>query len=528
MKRNFLQKTVAGVLAGVMVLSFAACNGNSGEKNNSGQQNTANAGDKLFAPGTEISFVIGSHESWPYREDWKLWQYFQEATGATFNIQAIPNSDIDTKVNLMMSSPETLPDLLHILNKHLVDNHALSGAFVSLTANMDEKMPNFKKFLDTLPEEQRTEALAQRKSGDGEVYFAPVFGTETVQNLRTWMYRKDIFEKNNLTVPTNLSELYDVATKLKGIYPESYPLCFRTGLRQIDVMGPMWKNDFCSGFYYDYQTEKWCYGATEDTMKEIIAFFHKMSNAKLVPPDFLTINDKSWEELVSTDRGFIMPEYLVRIDFFNNIGRKTNPEYTWAAMTPPKGDGATGQARIAKYNLDPTGYLICNTGKQDRIDNAFKLLDWMYSDEGSELLSWGKEGETYKVVDGKKKFIVGENETPQEKYGAATYGLYERISVEAFEAVYSEEQVKQGHEVVKYTESRANPTLWLPLNDEEMAIYNQNFDALNTYTEEMLSKFLLQQEPMSKWDDFQQGLKDMGVEELLKMYTGAYNRIMGK
>ena len=91
-------------------------------------------------------------------------------------------------------------------------------------------------------------------------------------------------------------------------------------------------------------------------------------------------------------------------------------------MTPPKGDGVTGQARIAKYNLDPTGYLICNTGKQDRIDNAFKLLDWMYSDEGSELLSWGKEGETYKVVDGKKKFIVGENETPQEKYGAATYG----------------------------------------------------------------------------------------------------------
>ena len=61
-----------------------------------------------------------------------------------------------------------------------------------------------------------------------------------------------------------------------------------------------------------------------------------------------------------------------------------------------------------------------------------------------------------------------------------------------------------------------------------MAIFNQNFDALNTYTEEMLSKFLLQQEPMSKWDDFQQGLKDMGVEELLKMYTGAYNRIMGK
>ena len=523
MRKNKMTRLLAGAMAGAMLLSFAACGKTEDSKP---QQETADG--KLFAPGTEISIVIGSHESWPYRENWKIWQYFQEATGATFKIQAIPNTDMDTKVNLIMSSPEKLPDLLHVINKHMVDSHALSGAFVSLTANMDEKMPYFKKFLETLPEEEREERLAQRRSGDGEVYFAPVFGTETVLNLRTWMYRKDIFEKNGLSVPTDLTELYDVSKKLKEIYPNSYPLCFRNGLQQINVMGPMWRNDFNYSFYYDFKDEKWRYGAAEDTMKDVIAFFHKMSDAQLVPPDFLTINDKSWEELVSTDRGFIMPEYLVRIDFFNNIGRTTKPEYTWAAMAPLKGDGATGQAKIAKYNLDPTGYLICNTGKQDRIDNAFKLLDWMYSDEGSELLSWGKEGETYEVVDGKKKFILGENETAEEKYGASTYGLIQRVEVAAYEAVYSEEQIKQGHEAVKYIEEHANPILWLPLNDAEMKIYDAHFTALDTYTQEMLSKFLLKQEPMSKWDAFQKGLKETGLPELLEMYTNAYARVMGK
>ena len=212
MRKNKMTRLLAGAMAGAMLLSFAACGKTEGSKP---QQEMADG--KLFAPGTEISIVIGSHESWPYRENWKIWQYFQEATGATFKIQAIPNTDMDTKVNLIMSSPEKLPDLLHVINKHMVDSHALSGAFVSLTANMDEKMPYFKKFLDTLDPAVREERLAQRKSGDGEVYFAPVFGTETVLNLRTWMYRKDIFEKNGLSVPTDLTELYDVSKKLKEI-----------------------------------------------------------------------------------------------------------------------------------------------------------------------------------------------------------------------------------------------------------------------------------------------------------------------
>ena len=32
-------------------------------------------------------------------------------------------------------------------------------------------------------------------------------------------------------------------------------------------------------------------------------------------------------------------------------------------MAPPKGDNADGQSKIAKLNLDPTGYVVCNTGK---------------------------------------------------------------------------------------------------------------------------------------------------------------------
>ena len=41
----------------------------------------------------------------------------------------------------------------------------------------------------------------------------------------------------------------------------------------------------------------------------------------------------------------------------------------------------------------------------------------------------------------------------------------------------------------------------------------------------MLSKFLLGTEPMSKWDEFVNGLYDFGVEELISLYENAFDAI---
>ena len=523
---QFCKKTAVILCTILLAAALAACHTNAP---NSGRDPAAASaeGGKLFSEPTEISIVVGSHPSWPYNENWKLWHYFQEATGADFQVQAIPNTELNTKVSLMMASPDTLPDLIYVDNKPMVDQHAMDGALVALTDHMDE-MPYFSAYLASLPESERTEVLAQRKSGDGKVYFAPVTGTNTVANLRTWMYRKDIFEKHSLTPPETMEELYQTAKQLKEIYPSSYPLCFRSGLQQIAVMGPSWKNDFDYGPYYDFQAGAWRYGAQEGAMLEMIQFFRRMHTEGLVPPDFLTITSKSWEELVSTDRGFIMPEYIVRIDFFNLANREQNADYAWAGMLPPKADTPQGQNRIAKLNVDPSGYIICNTGKKGRMQNALRLVDWMYSDEGSLLLSWGKENETYtKDADGKKAYILPHaDDTPQQLYGIMSYGLYQRFDPDASEAAYTEEQNAYGRKAYTYTEDHANPRMWLALNGEEQKVRDTLYDAIINYTDENLSKFLLGQKPVSEWDGFQAGLVEMGVEELLAMYDSAYRRTL--
>lgn len=517
------KRILALLAAAAMAFSLSACS-------NGGDDSSADAGDipdgKLFAPGTEISMTIASHASWPYNENWIAWKYFQEATGAKFNIQAIPGTDFETKLPLMMANAKELTDMIHTWAKSHVDVYATSGAFMSYTDNM-ENMPNMTAFLDSLGEEAKEEMLNQRTSGDGEVYSAPAYGTHRVSNLRTWLYREDVFEKHNLKIPTTYDELYEVAKQLKALYPDSYPICFRNGMGKFEDTTPAWKPNFTYMPYYDYEACEWKMGAQDLLMKEIIEYYIKLAAEGLVPPDFLTIDTKGWEELMSTDRGFITNDYIVRIDHFNTAVRGENPDYTLALMAPPVPNVETGSAKIAKTNLDFAGWTICNTGKKQNIENAFKLVDWMYTQEAVELLSWGKEGETYTVdAEGNKKFILGEDEQVQTKYGVASYGLYQVIDQLAFESTYTQENIDAAIEVQKYVEEKSNPTLWLALDPEEENRAAAILDDLRTYCEEELSKFLLSQQPMSNWDAFQEGLIEMGCEELLEIYTNAYSRMM--
>ncbi len=516
------RRLLALLSAAAMALSLTACAGGNEDENTV-------TGDipegKLYAPGTEISMTIASHASWPYNENWIAWKYFQEATGATFEIQAIPASDIGTKIPLMLANSADLSDMLHTWAKSQVDPYATSGAFVSYSDNM-EKLPNMTAFLDSLGETAKEELMNQRTSGDGKMYSAPSYGTQRVTNLRTWLYRKDIFEKHNLKTPETYDELYQVAKKLKEIYPNSYPICFRSGIGKFEDITPAWKNNFSYMPYYDYETKEWKMGAQDPIMKEMVEFFIKLAKDGLVPPDYITIETKGWEELMSPDRGFITNDYITRIDFFNKAVRGENPGYTLALMAPPVPNVPTGSAKIAKTNLDFAGWTILNTGKKQNIENALKLVDWMYTPEAIELLSWGKEGETYTVnAEGKKEFILGADERVNTRYGIASYGLYQVIDQVAYESTYTKENIDAAIEVQQYIEDNSNPTLWLALNADEESRALAIIDDLTAYCEEELSKFLLSQQPMSEWDNFQKGLIEMGAPELLEIYTTAYNRI---
>jgi putative aldouronate transport system substrate-binding protein len=474
-----------------------------------------------------LDVVVGSHQSWPFDENWLFWAYLRETSGEKINLTVIPDKELSTKISLMMASIYSLPDLIHVQDKAIVDKYTDVGALIAIDDYLDI-MPNYIEFWNSFSEETRNEYLTRRKSADGKTHFPQVYGCDGLGGVRTWLYRKDIFESFNLKVPETLDEVYDAALMLKELYPSSYPVCLRDGLERINMIGPAFKPCFNYGAYYDFPNKKWSYGAAEPTMLEIIKYFIKLRDAGLIPPDYLTINEKQWEELISTDRGFIMPEYLIRVGFFNKPMKEFNPNYTLAPMTPPRANTAEGQNKVENLNIDNTGYVICNTGDSDRIRRAVKFVDRMYSDEAAELLSWGKEGETYETINGKRRYIVDEYNDPSSKYGAFTHGLYQRLDPEAFRSAFFDGLSSIADITNSHIEEKTNPAYWLDLNNEDIKRISGIKADINMYTEEMLSKFLYNTEPLSNWDSFQAKLKELGVEELLEAYDTAYKQVSGQ
>ncbi len=431
------KRIIALVLAAVMVLALCAC----------GTGSNAGTGEKAL-----VKVTIPSHVSWPYQENWKVWEYIREGTGMDLEVTSLPGSDAATKLSLMFSSPELLPDVMAFTYKPESDKYVPQGAVIALD-DMTEHMPNYNAWVDSLTDEQYENIVNVRKSYDGKVYYTPVTGREASENVRSWLYRKDIFEKHNLKVPETFDE-------------------------------------------------------------------------QLLMPNFITIDTTSWQELVSTNRGFILPEFQTRIDFFNSIAQREGIEFNLQAMKPPVANAETGVAKVNRYNIDPCGYVICNIFKDEGIKNAARFLDWFYTDEAIELVSWGKEGETFEIVDGKKQYILGEKGGQvQTLYGFSTYGAFLRMDPEAVASTESEELAATRDVAMEALLPYANPVINLAFNEEEAKKKEELYSAINSYTAEMVTKFILGQEPLSKFDEFKSEIDKMGVDELLKVYDSAYSRV---
>ncbi|MBQ7055115.1 MAG: extracellular solute-binding protein [Oscillospiraceae bacterium] len=515
-----MKKLIALTLAGIMLFALCAC-GSTGTT--SGDVSYDIPEGKQIPDDAVLDITIASHPSWPYQENWAVWNYIRESIGGTLNVNAVPATDFSTKFPLIMAAPDTFPDLIGFQGKPSgFADYCEQGAFMPLD-DYEEFLPDYNKFWDSLPEDEQW-MRNTRRAADGKVYYAPIYGMERATNLRGWLYRKDIFDKHGLKTPETIDELYTVSKKLKELYPDSFPFCMRSGLNNINVIGSSFKPNFRFGAYYDFENEKWCYGVTEsEIMLEIVTFLNKMVNEKLIPADFITINASSWQELVTTDRGFIMPEYQVRIDFFNNIARANNPEYTIAAMMPPKSTNGIGVNMLNKYNNDPMGFGVPNTGDAASIANAMRYLNWFYSDEGCELISWGKEGETYEVVDGKKQYILpNEGDNARLLYGFQTIGADLRVDPESIDASISEEQAATTDFLLEYTYPELDPTSYMQLSSAESQQLSDLNTSVTTMVNENLTKFIIGQRPLTEWDKFQEELAAQPIDEILAIYDNAY------
>ncbi|MEK4979487.1 extracellular solute-binding protein [Bacillus sp. FSL K6-6540] len=496
-------------------LVMSACSGGGSGGNGKTVEPSQAVNEQTGTKEQTFTFLNYSNPSWPYDEQWVVWDYIKEKTGVTLDIQLPSGNLLEDAISLAIAGGE-MPDLMWIQTKDAADKFGQQGALANILDYVD-LMPNFKAWMEKYPTETQNFI-----SADGKMYMTPNAGIGE-SNRRTWMYREDVFKKHGLGTPKTWDELYDVLKELKAEYPESYPLTFRNGLRYF--------YDFGAGFdvaaeveaqkasvMFDAESGEWKYAPVQEEYKTLLTYFNKFYKEGLIPKDFLTIDTKMWQDIVSTDRAFITLDYIGRIDFYNAALRQANSDFSMNFMAPPAGwEG--GPQKNAYTQISEEGFMI--SSKSKKIEDIVKFIDFFYSEEGKQMASWGKEGETYAG----NAFIetYADIADMRKKTGLSTDGTYTWFDFEAHISVSSPELKAAYEEAPKYDSDKK---ISVALTPEEQQILSTKGDSLNSHRDENFAKFIMGTRSFDEWNIFIDEQKKLGYEDILNIYKTAHDRAL--
>ncbi|AWP27719.1 extracellular solute-binding protein [Paenibacillus glucanolyticus] len=471
----------------------------------------AQGGVFKFDEKKTFTMLTESHASWPYDKEWLIWDLIEEYTNATVDVE-VPAGTIGETLSLTIAGGD-LPDLMYMPNYALANRYGSEGALANILDYVD-LMPNFKKWMEQYPEQTQM-ALA----ADGSMYIFPNEGFGQT-NRMVWLYREDIFSKHGLKSPANYDELYDVLKQLKELYPDSYPLSFRGGFQRLLNMAVNF--DTSNKLYYNFESKEWKYGPIEDNFKLLVEYLNKFYKEGFIPPDFLTMDAKAWQDMMSTNRSFMSMDYIGRIDFFNVPLRADNPEFNLANMAPPAGK-LGGKQLNPHLHYVQSGMTVASTSNQ--IEDVMRYMDFFYSEEGRIAASWGKEGVTFTTENGKKKMLPEFVDVSdlRKKTGLATNGTYAWIDYDAHLSLSSQELQAAYGEAEKYD----SPMQPMPaLTHEELETNTTISDSITKRMEQSIANFILGELSLDQWDQYVKQIEDLGLQQLIDIHTTAHQRIL--
>ncbi|MHA6484531.1 extracellular solute-binding protein [Paenibacillus sp. strain BS8-2] len=515
MKKKWSTVMVATLLGSS--IAMGACSGNN-VNNAPGEASTkpeATAAAETKPKEQTFTFLNYSNPSWPYDENWPVWGMIKEKTGVTLDVQLPSGNLLEDAISLAIASGD-MPDLMWIQSKAAADKFGQQGALTNILDYLD-LMPNFKAWTEKYPTE-----LQNFLSADGKLYMTPNQGIGET-NRRIWMYRQDVFNKHNLQAPTTWDEMYTVLKSLKSEYPESYPLSFRFGTRTFQDFGaafnvPAEVEVTKASVFLDQTSGEWKYAPILDEYKTMLTYLNTFYKEELIPKDFLTLDTKMWQDIISTNRAFITLDYIGRIDFFNNALRPDNPEFNFNYMAPPAGS-ADGKQLTAFTQYSEEGFMISSRSKN--IEEVVKYIDFFYSEEGKQLASWGQNG----VTSSGGAFTEKYNDVAdmRKKTGLSTDGTYIWFDYAAHISLSSPELKVAYEESPKYD----GPTrVAVSFTPDEQQILSTKGDSLNSHRDENLAKFIMGTRSLNEWSSFIEEQKKLGYEEIVGIYKSAHERAL--
>ena len=190
-----IKKSLTGVAVAALALTTLAACGSDDDGSSTDDDGGAESADiRVWLNGTDTPQEA---------RDWLKKTFEADNPGSTLTIEQQEWDGLVEKLTTALSSESETPDVVEIGNTQ-APTFTSAGAFSPLTDELDDLGGD-----DLLP------GFVEGATVDGETYAVPYYaGSKYI------FYRKDLFEKSGLEVPTTLDEFVEAAATLKKDNPK--------------------------------------------------------------------------------------------------------------------------------------------------------------------------------------------------------------------------------------------------------------------------------------------------------------------
>lgn len=348
-----------------------------------------------LAADEEVITILAATWS-PYNpEETSVWDELAARTGVRIEWQWAPNSNYDEKVNTVLAST-SIPDVIYGASTSLLLNQE---AIIPLDELLAEKCPNYLALLND------DDYAYLRNVADGKMYFIShiLDFPPAMSNL----IRVDWVKKAGMEMPKTWDEFMaywkwvrDNDANGNGDATDEIPLVLNgTGyvLKLAEWFDIKVNNNYFATTAEGQLVPLYEHEHFDDFLKTMVQLYQE----GILDKEFVSRSDTYKTALDSSVAGSTF-YFAERANLTTTTLRDTDPEATFAFTVPPtfyEGTNGLVEARTKMYTYGAALTTACE--ERGHVDAVMKLFNYIYSEEGSNLMNYGVEGRHHTLVDGK-------------------------------------------------------------------------------------------------------------------------------
>lgn len=456
-----------------------------------------------------------------------IWEWLTEQTGITFEIESYPEEELRTKLPLIMTTPDDMPDIFMGFGFSAADTllYGQNGQLLML----DDYIEEYSTYLKQAFEEVEG-GYGAAVSADGHIYAVPAYNNKI--SVANYHMNSRFLENAGLSTeqPKTLEELYEVFKTIKAtdangdgivgneICLSMQPRMLKTGLLPAVGINCFWPWEGC---LFDAKDDEVFFVPTSDEYKYLLEWLHTCYDEEMLDNEVFTQTTEEYKAKIKNDLIF-----MADAAYFSDPEGATWDGRTGCMMVEPL-TSAVNDEQFWTSGATYQDYFGAISAFTEYPEVCMLLIDYLYSYEASLVSKYGLEGVDY-VVTSEEPFVIDSAKPEEwvEGSGPSCFALPRYIRDEwtqPYDTVMTQERADVNAEFAKFAWQN-----YIKVTTEESDRINVLSTDLGLYCDDYWVGFITGQYDLEKdWDAYVKGCESMGVEELTEIYQSAYNRFYG-